>query len=41
MQKYLSTILKGSSLSYVEAFQKDGTEDKEHSRRVSFRIILK
>ena len=41
MQHYLTKILKGSSLSYSEVIKKNGVEDKEHSRRVSFRIILK
>ncbi len=38
---WLSNILKGSGLSYSKKITRNKNEDKEKSRRVSFKIILK
>lgn len=40
-QEWLSSIIKGSGLSYAKKVVVDGIENRELSRRVSFRIILK
>ena len=40
-QKWLSNILKGSGLSYSKKITIDDNENREKSRRVSFKIILK
>ena len=40
-QRWLSKILQGSGLSYSHKINKNGIEDKTHSRRVTFKIILK
>jgi len=41
MQVWLTKILKGSGLSYSKKTILNGIEDKEKSRRVSFKIILR
>jgi hypothetical protein len=38
-QKYLTTILKSSGYSYRQRSINNGVEDRENSRRVSFKII--
>ncbi len=40
-QKYLTKILQGSGLSFSKKVMLDNKEDKKHSRKVSFKIILK
>jgi outer membrane protein OmpA-like peptidoglycan-associated protein len=40
-KKWLTQILKGSGLSFSKHILNDSTEDREKSRRVSFRIILR
>jgi len=40
-QKFLAKILKDSGWSFSKKVQKGSKEDKRHSRRVSFKIILK
>ncbi|MEA2092180.1 MAG: hypothetical protein U9O83_07435, partial [Campylobacterota bacterium] len=40
-QTWLTDILKGSGLSYSKNIMKSENEDREKSRRVSFKIILK
>ncbi len=40
-QKWLLKVLKGSGLSYAKSVVLNDMEDKEKSRRVSFKIILK
>lgn len=40
-QAWLSEILKGSGFSYSKKIMRSKVEDKEKSRRVSFKIILK
>jgi outer membrane protein OmpA-like peptidoglycan-associated protein len=40
-QIWLSEIIKGSGLSYAKNVVLNEVEDKEKSRRVSFKIILK
>ena len=40
-QKWLSEILKGSGLSYSKKVMLYNSEDRDRSRRVSFKIILK
>ena len=40
-QTLLTKILKGSGLSHSKKIILEGNEDSEHSRRVSFKIILK
>ena len=39
-QKLLSEMIKGSGLSFAKKVVVDKNEDKEKSRRVSFKIIL-
>lgn len=39
-QQWLTEILKGSGLSYRDKIVLNGAEDKEKSRRVSFKILL-
>lgn len=39
-QKYLTQILKGSGLSYRKKVLNYGSENKEKSRRVTFKIVL-
>ena len=41
VQEYLSSIIRGSGFAYVKMKKEGNKEDKEHSRRVSFKIILK
>ncbi len=41
MQHYLTTILKGSGISYKGKIMLNAKEDKAKSRRVSFKILLK
>ncbi|MBN2815871.1 MAG: hypothetical protein JXQ67_04260 [Campylobacterales bacterium] len=41
VQKWLTRVLKGSGLSYSKYIVKNELEDKEKSRRVNFKIILK
>ena len=40
-QKWLTKILKGSGLSYSKNVVRNNIEDREKSRRVSFKILLK
>lgn len=40
IQKWLTNILKGSALSYSKNVMQGKNEDKEKSRRVSFKILL-
>jgi len=40
-QKYLTSILKESGYSYKNKIENNNIEDKEKSRRVTFRILLK
>jgi hypothetical protein len=40
-QAWLTNILKGSGLSYSKKIMRSKNENKEKSRRVSFKIILK
>lgn len=40
-QKFLSEIVKGSGLNYVKKIQLNDKEDREKSRRVTFKVILK
>ncbi len=40
-QKWLTKILKGSGLSYSKAIMNKNDEDKQKSRKVDFKIILK
>ena len=40
-QKLLTKILKGSGLSYSKSLMNGTNEDEKHSRRVSFKILLK
>ena len=40
-QAWLSKILKGSGLSYSKRIMHGNSEDREYSRRVSFKILLK
>ena len=40
-QHYLTNILKSSGSSYRDAIMINGSEDKERSRRVSFKILLR
>ena len=40
-QQFLSSILKDSGWSFTKRELKNATEDKTHSRRVSFKIVLK
>lgn len=39
-QKWLSTLLQGSGFSYSKKVMFDEIEDKEHSRRVTFKVVL-
>ena len=41
VQEWLSEVLRGSGYSYAKKRKIGHEEDKEHSRRVSFKIILK
>ena len=40
-QRFLTTLFKGSGLSFSKRVMHNNTEDKKHSRKVSFKIILK
>jgi len=40
-QAWLSEILKGSGLSYSKRIMKSKSENREYSRRVSFKVLLK
>lgn len=40
-QVWLSRVFKGSGLSYAKRVKVDEVEDKKHSRRATFKIILK
>jgi hypothetical protein len=40
-QKWLSKILRESGFSYAKKVMRNEVEDKEKSRRVNFKIILK
>ena len=40
-QQLLAELLKGSGWSYAKKISLDAKEDREKSRRVTFRIVLK